>query len=526
MIESRDTSTQTTHTLCHGSITDLETFENLVDGKAQLDLDESIYRQCQASEKLLKNLIQSNKPIYGVTTGFGPLVSETVPLDKAAEHQKNLICHLATGVGELFSELQSRAIFLTRIVTLCQGHSAISRQTLQQLVDYFNENITPCIPQMGTVGASGDLTPMAHLTLALTGEGNAWLNQKPTPSSRVLKKKDLPSLTLKSREGLALVNGTAAMTGIATLNTITAKHLWNWALKLAFLYAEVHRAKKEAFSPFIGKARRHSGQQKVHATLQEWLSQGSRLSDYSETSPLQDLYSLRCIPQIFGPVWETITWHSTTVENELNAATDNPLFSAEHEKAFHNGNFFGLPVALASDALSNAITNLAIHAERSIAKTTDPNLNGGLPAFLSPNDLGLHSGFMGAQTTATAVLAEMRSNATPASIQSIPTNANNQDVVPLGTIAARKAEKALENLSRILSIHALTLAQAHDLIKHREHTTNFSESSNALVSWIRLHSTTLTTDRPLSQEIEKIARAFTRKSPDDLTKSNKPTQNI
>ncbi len=488
---------------------------------ASFRLPEGAAERIGASRELLERLAGEGRRIYGVTTGFGPLACHHVLPEEAELLQRNLIYHLASGVGPLYEREETRAMLAARILSLSRGYSAVREETLQFLCRCLNEDLLPCVPQMGTVGASGDLTPLAHLALGWLGEGEVHLRGKRTPANEALAEVGLAPLTLSYKEGLALVNGTSAMTGVAVRNAGLARRAIGWALRWTAVYAEALNGKLEAWDERFGLVRSHPGQRQAQSRLMELVAGSSCMTGGSglptiDTSRardgviadqplLQDPYSIRCAPQIYGAVLDVLEWHDRIVTTELNSVTDNPLFFAADEEVLHGGNFYGQHIGFVSDALHMAVVKVAAHVERKIARITDPVLSKGLPAFLQPHRTGLQSGFMGAQVTASAILAEMRSEAMPASIQSIATNANNQDVVPMGTIAARKARRALDHLFRLLAIDAMVMVQAMEL-----RGGGFSPAAVAGQRWLRKTVPTLEQDRPLGAELEKLALRLSR----------------
>ena len=459
--------------------------------------------------------------IYGINTGYGPLATTHIPLEQTNELQKNLIYHLATGVGDDFSEIHVRALLFARIICLSKGYSAIRLSSLEHLIQFFNLEIYPCIPRLGTVGASGDLTPLAHLSLALIGESNVKYKGKILNSKKAMKLVNLKPLKLEAKEGLAFVNGTSVMTGISAVNGIYAERALDIAISLSLIYAEIMEAREEAFHPLIAVVKPHSGMKEVIKLWNKRAKDSSRFRKKMGTTLiknisyqneiLQDAYSLRCIPQILGAVMDIIRSHNETVSIELNSVTDNPIFFPTEKKVLHGGNFQGHSIALSSDNLYNAMTNLTIHSERKIARITDAKLNNGLPPFLQGNKNGLHSGFMGAQVTATALLAWIRSNATPSSIQSISTNANNQDIVSMGTIASLKTSECLDRVFEVLAIEAMAMAQAFELKNGFDLNSGFSKHSIQFVKQVRKYSPFLGKDRTLSGEIKSLSEAMKAK---------------
>jgi tyrosine ammonia-lyase len=499
--------------------------ERLVAGEP-LHLGDAVRTQVAASHAYLHRLRDENRRVYGLTTGFGPLARHRVAGERDADHQKNLVYHLATGTGEPLPRPQARAVLATRIFSLARGHSGIRPEALDFLVTCLNRDLIPAIPARGTVGASGDLTPLAHLALALMGEGEMLAEPEPRDAATVLAEAGLTPLAPGGRDALALVNGTAAMTGIAGLTAPAAERALDLAAVLSTANAELFGAHAGFLHPGLGAVRPHPGQAWAHATLGELAADSGRLQPDIQPPPEveegmaegeavladqslpQDPYTIRCAPQLLGAVRDQLDFHAATVDRELQAVTDNPVLDAEEEAVLHGGNFYGQHVAFASDALANALVKLAVHSERKIARITDPAQNGGLPAFLQGDDTGLQSGFMGAQVTASSLVAEMRTLATPASVQSIPTNANNQDVVTMGTIAARQTAQLLDLLYEVLAIEALVMAQAMDLVRERDGRDDFSRAAADLHHLVRHHSPRLGADRPLSGDIRRLARVL------------------
>lgn len=490
---------------------------------ARLELDPAVVQRIERSHRRLRRYLSEDRLIYGVTTGYGALADREVGADYSAELQVNLIAHLSAGVGEPLSRHHTRALIAARIATLARGHSGVSLAAVEGLLRLLNQDALPAVPSMGTVGASGDLTPLAHVAGALMGKGNMRHAGGPEePAETVLRRIGMRPLEHRGKDAIALVNGTAAMTGIAACNSSLAHRAVRWSALLSAVHDNVLGGRgAEAWHPSFGEVRRHPGQRLAHAWLNALLQgadathagtdtqQVARGRIQQRTECIQDPYTLRCAPQLLGAVIDQLSWHDQLVETELNSVTDNPILPDGLDVVLHGGNFFGQHVAFAADGLANAVTMLAVHAERRIARLANPRLNRGLPAFLQGYQTGLNSGFMGAQVTASALLAEMRTLSTPASIQSIPTNGDNQDVVTMGTIAARRCGQLLNLCFRILAIDALMLAQAVDLRKAEERPSCFVRpSSKVLHEWVRRYAEFLRKDRSLGPEIEVMANAM------------------
>lgn len=504
----------------------LEEIEMIALGRQSIALSSNEKRAVEKAYAFLCDAIEQRQRIYGVTTGYGPLATTDVDPKQSALLQQNLVYHLCSGVGEPLSHRHVRAMMVARLASLVRGHSGANPLLVDRLQAWLEADLVPEVPSRGTVGASGDLTPLAHLARALSGEGRVSLRGgRWIDSAEAHQQLGWNPLVLLGKDAIALVNGTSTTAGIAALNATAAQRAVKLSTLLVVLYAELLEGHREAFHPAIGELRPHPGQRQLHCwlwsltessdSLIPWQRKTSLLpdmpNDIQQHRPLpQDAYTLRCAPQALGAAWDVVEQHAQTVRIELEAVTDNPLLLADDDIILHGGNFFGQQLAFASDHLNNAVIQMALYSERRIAKMTDPLKNKGLPAFMQPLDTGLHSGFMGAQVTATSLVAELRSHAMPASIQSIPTNADNQDIVPLGTIAARRASTSLEQLYQVLAIEALVLAQGAEL----KNTRLLSHASQTLCAWVREFAPPLKQDRPLSEEIAKVAMALA--DPDEV----------
>ncbi len=495
----------------------------IVDRAARLRIAPEAYARCADAERRMQACIAENRHVYGLTTGFGPLANRLVPARDGIRLQQNLVHHLASGVGPMLGWRAARAVVLARLMSILQGVSGASRPAIDALVTVLGSDFAPQIPARGTVGASGDLTPLAHLVLTLQGRANFLRPDGTEVDGRTaLAALGLAPLTLDQRDGLALVNGTSAMTGLALLNARAAFRCVDWSVALTGVLAEAMCARTEAWHPALSIARPHEAQRMVAEMLLSSVD-GSRLVvsqltaerilDASEEvrveeDPGQDAYTLRCAPQVIGAVLGSCRWHAEVTVRELNAATDNPIFPDVPDlPAVHGGNFMGLQIALVSDALATGCTVLAGLVERQVARVTDERLNRGLPPFLHRMEAGLNSGFMGAQVTATALLAEMRAHAGSAAVQSISTNGANQDVVSMGTIAARMAADRLGDLRHIQAILALCAAQAVEL-RSEQRALEPTARTMEFLRFVRSHSPALVEDRPLGAEIELLAEAM------------------
>lgn len=473
----------------------------------------------------LQRILAENRHVYGLTTGFGPLANRLLAPGDGPVLQQNLVHHLATGLGPPLDWAEARAVVLSRLAALCRGVSGASPEAVGGLVSCLSSRLAPILPARGTVGASGDLTPLAHMVLCFQGRGDFVTSTgKVIAGPEALRELGVRPLDLGSRDALALVNGTSAMTGIGIANAVRGGYLLDWAIALSAALAECMGARSEAWDLRLAELRPHPGQIRVTRALAAITSGSARLVTRPiaarrlsavasvDDAPGQDAYTLRCVPQVIGAADDTMRFHADIVATELRSVSDNPVLPEDGDPpAIHGGNFMGQHVALAADAAAGAITVLAGLAERQIARLTDERLNGGLPAFLHGGRAGLNSGLMGAQVTATALVAEMRATG-PAALHSISTNGANQDVVSLGTIAARLLSEKIARLSEVQAILALAVTRAVDL-RGGPDEGGFSPAAARLYRAVRTISPPLDGDRPLSGEIAATAEHIRAQSP-------------
>jgi histidine ammonia-lyase len=466
------------------------------------------------SRELVESLAAQPRAIYGINTGFGPLSGFRVSNEDQQQHQLHLLHHLTVGQGPLFSEVETRAIMLTRANALARGYSGIREELIDLLIAALTKGVLPEIPSEGSVGASGDLVPLAHMAGMLVGIGHVRLNGERLPAVEALKKVGLTPAVLQCKEGLALVNGTSVMTALAALSTREATRLLHWMELLTACLFQVLDGEPEALCQQIHKARGFRGQslvaQRISDSLRTHPDFAKRIDDHqwgSQAKPMgggaeiQDPYSLRCAPQILGAFQEA-HWHvEEVITRELNASTDNPLVFPDSGMVIHGGNFYGQQIAMVSDYERIGLIKMALLAERQIERLVNWRYSRGLPPMLAGGAPGLNSGLSGAQLLATSLAAEARLLGTAASIQTISTNANNQDVVSMGCIAAKMTRTALPLLWKILAIEALTLAQAADL-RGREKV--LGGDFKKLYELVRGVSPRLEKDRPLNEDIARV----------------------
>ncbi|HEY6389871.1 MAG TPA: aromatic amino acid ammonia-lyase [Bryobacteraceae bacterium] len=465
--------------------------------------------------------------IYGVNTGFGPMAAHIIAKDSLAELQRNLIWSHAVGIGEPIPDCYVVAMMLVRLNTLAKGFSGVSWALVERLQTLLNKRIVPLVPEHGAVGTSGDLVQLAHIALALLGQGEVRYENEIRPAGEVLRENEMPPYELEPKEGLALINGTSGMSGIAALLCVEARTALSVATRTGALGFELMRGFHDGISDRFHSLRPHQGQVQIAATLRNYLQSSKLLRDRAITytpyhsaeeayilpEPVQEIYSLRCIPQILGPVLDTLAKTWSIVEIEINAVTDNPVVDAQENLFLHGGHFHGEYIASAVDQLKAALVKLTMLSERRINCFLNPNMNRRFPPFLNLNTLGLNLGLQGLQFVATSTAAQSQTLAFPHSVHSIPTNGDNQDVVSMGLDAALLAMKVLQNAYVVLAIEAVTLAQAVDYLGDRE---QLSLPSQEFFKLIRRALPKIDTDRPIHRELAMVVEAIKATQPMDF----------
>ncbi|MCX6085970.1 MAG: histidine ammonia-lyase [Caldiserica bacterium] len=427
---------------------------------AVVELSGEAVEQIGAASSFVRQIVENEAPVYGINTGFGSLCNARIGLQDLGRLQENLILSHSVGVGRCFNEDEARATMVVRANTLASGHSGVRLEVERLLLELLNKHVYPMIPSQGSLGASGDLAPLASLALVLIGRGTAKVHGEILQGRAVLDAIGAKPLVLQAKEGLALINGTAVMTGVSALIFSDARMLLRIANLAAAMTMEALRARLEPFDERIHDLRRHAGQGAVARDILSYLA-GSRL--VGTCDEVQDAYSIRCMPQVHGAVSDTVDFVENVLLNELNAVTDNPLLFPSDGDVLSGGNFHGEPVALAMDYLGIALSELASISERRTNRLLNPALNRGLPAFLT-RDAGLNSGLMIAQYTQAALVSENKVLAHPASVDSIPVSADQEDHVSMGTIAARKARSIADNVATVVAIELLAAYQAVDIL--------------------------------------------------------------
>ncbi|MDR1562353.1 MAG: aromatic amino acid ammonia-lyase [Dysgonamonadaceae bacterium] len=457
----------------------------------------------------------SDKIIYGINTGFGPMAQYKVDDEYLKNLQYNIIRSHATGAGRPLEDIYVRAAMIARLGTLIQARSGIHPELVKLLVEFINRGIYPFVPEHGSVGASGDLVQLAHIALAMLGEGNVKYKGEWRNAKEVLDENHLSPFKIHIREGLSVTNGTSVMSGVATVNVIYAGRLLNHAILASVLINEITTAYDDSFSIELNAVKRHVGQIEVARKMREIADGSNSLLKrenvlYRNVNPdekvfkkkIQSFYSLRCVPQVLGPVWETVRNVEKTVVNEINSVCDNPVIDPITQNVYHGGNFHGDYISFEMDKLKIAVAKLTMLMERQLNYLCHDRINDRLlPPFLNLGTLGLNYGLQAAQFTATSTTAESQTLSTPMYIHSIPNNNDNQDIVSMGTNSALLAKTVIENAYQVIAIHFMALAQAIDILCIED---NLSPVTKAAYREIRKRFPLLIKDRPLYEDIEKV----------------------
>jgi len=479
---------------------------------ARVDLSPEAIQKMKRSRKLVEDWVERNETIYGVTTGFGDFATVRIKKEEIEKLQKNLIYSHSAGAGEPLPPEIVRAMMLLRANTLAKGYSGIRPEVVRYLIDFLNHGITPIIPSKGSVGSSGDLVQLAHLALTMLGEGEVWVGKsteisklKKMPARHALKKFNLKPVNLSAKEGLALINGTQMMTAYASLIVKQARELCKIADIAASLSIEALKGTDRAFDERIHRLRPHPGQIKVARNILRMMKNSEiRLSHLYDDPRVQDAYSLRCVPQIHGASRDAIDYAYNVVSIEINSATDNPLIFPEDGVHLEGGNFHGQPIALAMDFIAIALSELANVSERRIERLVNSQLSG-LPKFLTTQG-GLNSGLMIAQYTAASLVSENKVLSHPASVDSIPTSANQEDHNSMGSISAQKAYRVLENVQTVLAIEIICATQGLDFSRVDQKTGKIMKAgigTQAVYEFVRRKIKHLDEDRILHKDILK-----------------------
>lgn len=457
----------------------LEEFEAVIFGNDKIEISDAVLRRVKRSFNFL-NEFSRNKVIYGVNTGFGPMAQYRIKDEDRLQLQYNLIRSHSSGTGKPLEPQAVKAAILARLNTLSLGYSGVHPSVIHLMKELINRDITPLIFEHGGVGASGDLVQLAHLALVLIGEGEVFYKGERKSTAEVFKIENLEPIQVEIREGLALMNGTSVMTGIGVVNVHNANKLLDWSIKASCAINEIVQAYDDHFSAELNNTKRHKGQQQVAERMRNNLSDSSLIRKREDhlysgentedifKEKVQEYYSLRCVPQILGPIKETIDNVASILEDEFNSANDNPIIDVENRHVFHGGNFHGDYISLEMDKLKIVTTKLTMLAERQLNYLLNSKINEILPPFVNLGTLGFNFGMQGVQFTATSTTAESQMLSNPMYVHSIPNNNDNQDIVSMGTNAAVITAKVIENAYEVLSIELITIVQAIDYLEQKD----------------------------------------------------------
>lgn len=483
--------------------------------------EESLGLSAVSIEKVRENhhflkRFSSNKLIYGINTGFGPMAQYKIGEEHLLELQYNLIRSHSSGGGKLLSPLLAKAVMVARLNGLMLAYSGVHEELVELLKELINRNIIACIYEHGGVGASGDLVQLAHLALNLIGEGEVLYQGGIHLAKDIFEKEGMQPLTIHIREGLAILNGTSAMTGIGLVNIIQARKLLEWSVMLSAMTNEVVEAYDDHYSYELNIVKQHKGQNRVAGMFREILKDSRLIRKRSDhlydpqkldqeifSDKVQEYYSLRCVPQVLGPVYDTIMQAEKVVTDELNSVNDNPVIDHQNQNIFHGGNFHGDYVALEMDKLKIAVTKLSMLSERQLNYLLNDKLNQKFPPFVNLGVLGFNFGMQGVQFTATSTVAENQTLSFPMYVHSIPSNNDNQDIVSMGTNAALITKKVIDNSFEVLAIQMMTVLQAIDYL---ECVPKLSTTTLKVYNNVREIFPTFIEDSPKYKDLEKIKR--------------------
>lgn len=480
-----------------GSSLSLEDFIAVTRGGSQVVLTEEAKKAVQKARDLVDKFVDEKAVVYGITTGFGKFSDVSISKEETEDLQRNLIISHACGVGEPLSQDMARGVLLLRANALAKGYSGIRLKTIQTLIDMLNKGVTPVIPEKGSLGASGDLAPLSHMVLVMLGEGEAWFEGERLSGQEAMNRAGIETIVLTSKEGLALINGTQVMTSVGAHVVYDAMRVSKLADITAALTVEALRGITDAYDPRVHAVRPHQGQMDTAKNMLTLL-EGSGLTTRQGEIRVQDAYTLRCIPQIHGASKDALNFIASKIDIEMNAVTDNPIIFPEDGDAISGGNFHGQPMALPFDYLAIALAELANVSERRIERLVNPQLSG-LHAFLTAKG-GLHSGFMIMQYSAASLVSENKVLAHPSSVDSIPSSANQEDHVSMGTIGARKARDVLFNVMNVIAIEMLSACQAIDFGA----PDKLAPATRVAYDLIRSEVDHLTDDRVMYTDINKV----------------------
>ena len=492
---------------------ELKDFQKIIIENEKIDIDESVIKRVNDSFQFLKDF-SKNKVIYGVNTGFGPMAQFKINDEDTHQLQYNLIRSHSSGIGNPLPKDEVKACMLARLNTLSLGNSGVHESVINLLKELINRDITPLIFEHGGVGASGDLVQLAHLALVLIGEGEVFYKGERVSTKSVFEKENLQPIQVEIREGLALMNGTSVMSGIGIVNAYKARQVAEISVKLSCAINEIVQAYDDHLSAELNSTKRHPGQQKIAEKMRAHLKDSQLVRKREEhlythfeeqekvfKDKVQEYYSIRCVPQILGPVLDTLEYTEKILEDEINSANDNPIINVEKQHVYHGGNFHGDYISLEMDKLKIVVTKLTMLAERQLNYLLNYKINELLPPFVNLGKLGFNFGMQGVQFTATSTTAESQTLSNPMYVHSIPNNNDNQDIVSMGTNAAVMCRKVIENAFEVLSIEAITIVQAIEYLQYQD---KVSSETKKLYDDIRKIVPPFSTDMAMYPYLEKV----------------------
>lgn len=501
----------------------LREMEQILYNGETIRISEKLRSQVVASYEFLKEF-SKDKVIYGINTGFGPMAQWRIEDEHLKELQYNIIRSHSTGAGERLPDICVRAAMLSRLKTFLEGHSGVHVTLIDLLIEFVNRRICPVVPRHGSVGASGDLVQLAHIALALIGEGEVSYRGEIRPAGEVMAENGLEPLQMHIREGLAVTNGTAVMTGIGTVNYLQTERLLGWEILCSVMMNEIASSYDDFMSEVLNGLKFHPGQIRV-AELMRSLSEGSKLlrnrklelfhksGEQVFKQKVQPYYSLRCVPQILGPVYDTLMNAGQVIEDEVNSVDDNPIVDMASANVIHGGNFHGDYISFEMDKLKIAVTKMTMLAERQMNYLFHDRINGILPPFVNLGVLGLNYGLQASQFTATSTTAESQTLSNPMYVHSIPNNNDNQDIVSMGTNSALICRTVVENCSQVLAIHLMALVQAVDCLDVAD---KLAPATRKLYDKVRGIVPVFKDDTPKYNEIKALQSLILESSPVSL----------
>lgn len=501
----------------------LREMEQILYNGETIRISEKLRSQVVASYEFLKEF-SKDKVIYGINTGFGPMAQWRIEDEHLKELQYNIIRSHSTGAGERLPDICVRAAMLSRLKTFLEGHSGVHVTLIDLLIEFVNRGICPVVPRHGSVGASGDLVQLAHIALALIGEGEVSYRGEIRPAGEVMAENGLEPLQMHIREGLAVTNGTAVMTGIGTVNYLQTERLLGWEILCSVMMNEIASSYDDFMSEVLNGLKFHPGQIRV-AELMRSLSEGSKLlrnrklelfhksGEQVFKQKVQPYYSLRCVPQILGPVYDTLKNAGQVIEDEVNSVDDNPIVDMASANVIHGGNFHGDYISFEMDKLKIAVTKMTMLAERQMNYLFHDRINGILPPFVNLGVLGLNYGLQASQFTATSTTAESQTLSNPMYVHSIPNNNDNQDIVSMGTNSALICRTVVENCSQVLAIHLMALVQAVDCLDVAD---KLAPATRKLYDKVRGIVPVFKDDTPKYNEIKALQSLILESSPVSL----------